>query len=804
MPSDNIECAFSPDDTEFASRGVYPGIFLVSATVLLLEISLTRIFSYTIWYHFTYVTISLAMLGFGASGAVLAASEKLAKLELKLAYYTSLIAAISVPIMLIVISQVPFYPFQLFKEPKQIAYMILYYVAVTLPFFCAGLTISCAFRSLPHKASKIYFWDLVGAGTGCFIVVSGIHLFGVPSVAALCTSLFLLAATMLSVRGARLPKLLIAAAALVWIPFGLNVERVLQFKASKEKWINKMENKEITFKKWSPIFRVDAYNIIENGERVIAFIAHDGDACAMVVKSDPDLSGFERFEKKAIKAPYLLKDNPTVFIIGPGGGVDVGIALKNKARSILAIELDPITVDLVVDQYSDFGGRLYERPEVTVVTDEGRSFLRRTGEKFDLIELRGVDTLAALSSGAYVLAENNLYTVEAYKEFLDHLNPDGILCIAIMDMHYRREFPRHSVRQVSLSIKALAAAGIKNPRNHLAVISESTGGIPASYVIILTKKSAFTRTEVGTLAKFVEELSFDPWYLPGRKADNPCANIIQSSEKERKAYYERHPLKLTAPNDEIPFFFHFYKWRTLLKEHKIDTRHSMATGQLILLLILLLSIVFSVVLIIYPLFRFQQAGLQTRRKWSYILYFAALGLGFIFLEISYIQRFILFLGYPTYSLSVILFSMLTFSGIGSYLSGRLSVSPKRIITVAVVLLAAVAFGHIIMLPPIFKHCLSASRQLRIAISLLLLLPLGLLLGVFFPTGIKIISAENRRFVPWAWGINGCASVIGTVLSIIIAMSYGFDVVTIIAVIIYSVGVCAMFLAYKKPEEMTPH
>ncbi len=793
-------------------RRIYIGVFLTSAAVLLLEISLTRIFSYTIWYHFTYVTISLAMLGFGASGAVLAASESLGDRGMRLAQHSSFMGAVSVPVMLIIMSTVPFHPFQIFKEPVQLFYMILYYLAVTAPFFCAGMTISCAFKNMPRDASKIYFADLVGAGIGCFVVVIGINLFGVPAVSALCASLFLLASVLFLPRESKLTGILMVAAAVIWIPLGSNVEKALEFKAGKEKLITGLAEDGLVFSKWSPIFRVDISKskpAVPSYERAIygignnylpsdmesAFIAHDGDACTRMIKSDRDLSPFGAFERSVLKTPYVLKQRSDVLIIGPGGGVDVAVALKNEARSVLAVELDPITVDIVANTYADYVGYLYDRPEVRVVADEGRSFLRRTDEKFDLIQMTGVDTLAALSSGAYVLAENYLYTVEAYCDFMDRLNPDGIFCLATRDYHFNVRFPRFVTRQISLSVDALRERGITEPWKDIAVIAARKGGMP--WLSIMTKMSPFTPSEVARLTKFAEDLSFDIWHLPGRSFNNPPSRMATATESERADYYRRHPLQLRAPTDENPFYFHFYKWATLLKEHEVDLRHTMATGQLILILILILSVVFSAVLIIYPLLRFQRGGLQTGATRNYILYFAALGLGFIFIEISYIQRFILFLGYPTYSLTVILFSLLTFSGIGSYLSGRLPLNPGRLILIAVALLAIVALGYLILLPPIFNHFLGAPQETRIAISLLLLLPLGLLLGMFFPTGIKILSDDHSRFVPWAWGINGCASVIGTVLSIIIAMTYGFRAVTILAVIIYIVGVGAMYSVTRK-------
>lgn len=239
-------------DGGISLRSTCAGIFLTSASVLLLQIALTRIFSYTIWYHFTYVTISLAMLGFGASGAALASFDKLGGLDIRLARRTSLVGAISIPIMLAIISKVPFSPFDLFEDPRQILYMIVYYVAVSVPFFCAGMTIACAFRKLPQEASRLYFWDLIGAGTGCLVVIPAIYFVGVPGIAVLCTSLLLLAAAIFLGRGSVVRKVILVAVAIVWIPLGANIEKVLDFQPSKDKWMARVQNKKITFSKWSP------------------------------------------------------------------------------------------------------------------------------------------------------------------------------------------------------------------------------------------------------------------------------------------------------------------------------------------------------------------------------------------------------------------------------------------------------------------------------------------------------------------------------------------------------------------------
>jgi hypothetical protein len=403
-----------------------------------------------------------------------------------------------------------------------------------------------------------------------------------------------------------------------------------------------------------------------------------------------------------------------------------------------------------------------------------------------------------LTSGAYVLAENYLYTTEAYEDFMEHLTPDGVLSVAIFDSHYRDFFPRHALRQASISIEALGRMGIESPDRHIIVLSAAKSG--NNYVMILTKKAPFTFSQIRKLEAFVNESPFELWHLPGRRFDNPCSRFMTMKADDRRIFYQDTPLKIEASTDDSPFFFQVYKWSGLLNLQNLNPGNLSpshpSSGQAILILMLLFSIVLSAIFIVFPLFIFRRAGLQTNYKWSYICFFAALGLGFIFIEISYIQRFILFLGYPTYSITVVLFSLLSFSGIGSYLSGKLPLSPWRLILAALALLSVVALGYILLLPVIFDYFLSVAKHWRIMISIGLLFPLGVLLGVFFPTGIRIVLAEDERFIPWAWAINGCASVIGAVLSIIMAMSYGFSLVTLLAVAIYVIGVFSIFPACR--------
>jgi hypothetical protein len=345
------------------------------------------------------------------------------------------------------------------------------------------------------------------------------------------------------------------------------------------------------------------------------------------------------------------------------------------------------------------------------------------------------------------------------------------------------------MRQLALFAAALERRGIEDITQHIAVVASSEG-IPQ--IAMLLRNEPFTPEEVARLRRFSDEMQFKPWVLPGVALNTMHSAFVRSPARERERLLATYPLILTPTSDDNPFFFNFSRWRSLLDSlDEVDVGHTLATGQIILGLILLFSVILSTALILTPLLVFQRKGLETRGRWGLITFFAGLGLGFIFIEISFIQRFVLFLGYPTYSLTVVLASLLASSGIGSYLTGRMTMAPERRLLPVLGGIAAVSLLYLVLLPVLFQAFLGSSLAVRIAIAATALVPLGLLMGMFFPTGIQIVRNINESFVPWAWGINGCASVVGTVLAVVLAMAFGFRAVTLIAVGIYAVAVLGM-------------
>ncbi len=815
------------EDTHPDVRFTYAGVFLVSLAALLLQIALTRIFSFTLWYHFAYVTISVALLGYGAAGSVVALVREPERGSGPRLAALALCCGVSTVLGLVVFATVPFHPFEAMNAwlgrgvrsiPRApLVYTLVFYAAVSLPFFFAGACMAVALRANAHDVSRLYLCDLVGAGVGCLVVVSVIAAATTPGAVVVAAVTASLAGVMftLAARPRRLGRPIAGVVAVAML--GAVAVAKVEFSPSPEKFqaitLRDTAHTRAFPHRWSAIFRTDSYGWLdENQSRnksyggwgvspywreaartrapKVRLIAHDGDAGAVIYNFDGDLSKLELFDHLVLKVPYLLLDRPNVLVIGVGGGTDIVNAVKNHPRHVTGVELDPSTVDLVRVEHVEFAGHLYERPDVTVVVGEGRSALRHSPQRYDLIQMSGVDTLAALSTGAYVLSESYLYTTEAMQEMLAHLEPDGVLSIVIGDFSLATDpLPRHGMRQLSLFLDALDRLGIADPSRHIVVVASPDR---IAQVVMLLRPKAFAADEVGRIREFAVSEGFEPLALPGTILDTPHSRYVRAPRAERAALLADWPLLLTATTDDTPFFFNFYRWRDVWRRlHEIDVGHSFATGQIVLAAILVFSVVSAALCIVLPLWMLDRRGLRARGSAGFIVFFLGIGLGFMFLEISLVQRFVLFVGYPTYSLTVVLFALLVWSGLGSALTARMTRPPEARFVPLLFAVALLGLLYPIALPALFGAFLGRPFALRVAVTILVLAPLGLPLGMFFPSGIQIARRVDASFVPWAWAINACASVVATVLAVMLAMAYGFQVVTLAALGLYALAVLGM-------------
>lgn len=782
------------------------GIAASAGAVLLLEIGLTRIFSYTIWYHFAYLTISVALLGFGAAGSALAAWPGLARRRGFLAW-AAVAAQLGVLLCLLVIDRVSLDPLEITSDPGQAARMLLYYVAVTLPFLAGGFLVAVPLQMYARHVSRLYFWDLLGAGLACGSIVPLIWWLGTPLATGMASVLLLLAVAAYAEPALRARQLLAAVTAAAAT---LAVAGGSSFAPAPSKFASRFlqnPSARIAFHRWTPINRMDlieedpplavgAYHVwgmsphYQGDAPPFYMIGNDGDSCAVMYLWDGQLGSLEFLRHHVLRAPYLLLDSPSVVAIGLGGGADVLNGLVNGARHVTGVEINPATVHAVRDLYADRNGGILRRPDVSAVVGEGRSFLRSSDARYDLVEINSVDTLAALSTGAYVLSESYLYTAEAVGDYLDHLEPGGIFAMAVGDRQSYGDAPVHTLRLASVVRRALEQRGVTAPQRHVMVVG-TEGELPLSHTLV--KNEPFDAEEVATMQRFLEQEGLVFWHRPDRPVDTLTSRILFWPRGKLEWFYANHPLNLRPTSDDSPFFFNFYKWRTLFREDlsflRVGYDRSFATGQVMLLVMLAQAALFSGLLVLLPLRRVPlETGGGFAERVAFLGYFGALGTGFILLEISLIQRFVLFLGYPTYSLTVVMLALLVSTGVGSLATGRIESGFARALPGRLALLVGLVAALLLGAPRVFDALLGAPLALRIAASVALLAPLGLVLGGFFPLGIRLAERANPRLVPWAWAVNGCATVVGTLLAVIAGMTWSFSVVALAALGIYGVGV----------------
>ncbi len=792
---------------------LYLGIATAAAAVLGLEIGLTRLFSYTIWYHFAYLTISVALLGFGAAGSALAAYPALGRPR-ALAWW-AVAAQAGVVVALLVIRTLPLDPLAITSDPGQLARLVAYYVAVTIPFLCGGFLVAAPLQLYPSAVGRLYGFDLVGASLACAGIVPLIWWVETPIATASSAVCLGVAAVAYAEPGRRLSP---GIAAAVLSVLAIAVAGSGGFVAAPTKFVSQFlanPSARIAYHRWTPINRVDVV-AFEPAPRTGSYlgwgispryaggapsywmIGNDGDSCAVMYQWGGDVAELDFLRHHVLHTPYRLLDRPSVLAIGLGGGADVLNGILNEARSIVGVEINPMTVYAGKELFPDANGNILNRPDVQAVVAEGRSFLRSRSEQFDLIEINSVDTLSALSTGAYVLSESFLYTADAVEDYLGHLNPKGIFAMAVGDIQSDQHAPRHTLRLAGIVRRALEARGVVEPWRHVMVVGTS-GFLPLTHTLV--RNEPFDADEVARMEEFVNAEGFQFWHRPDRPLETPTSQILHWDAATLGRFYAEHPLDLEPTSDDSPFFFNFYKWRTLLKAattKEFGYDRTLATGQIVLVVMLLQAVAFSAALILLPLRRLSSApGAPRRLPLGYLAYFAALGTGFILLEISMIQRFVLFLGYPTYALSVVMFALLLSTGAGSLATGRVrekipSAIVRRLAALVVLVAAWLAGSGFV-----FDSMLGAPFAQRAIVSVALLVPFGLVLGSFFPLGIRLASQSRAQLVPWAWAVNGCATVIGTLLAVMLGMTWSFTVVTLAALGIYVAGVGALWATRQR-------
>jgi MFS family permease len=794
-------------------KPLYFEIFTTSLGALLLEISYTRIFSFKVFYYFTYLLIGLGLLGIGCGGIAVATSGRLRRaVPERVIPIASFAGGLSVLVSYLLISPIQLNIADKTTGPREILELVVVALLLTTSFFAVGVVLSTILSRDPERAQKLYAADLLGAALGCTLAVPLVWTLTPPRT-VIFSGLVIAAGGLRLARGSRALLavggfILAILAVPVATGFGLRDPVVAKSKSYEEF----RKNKLVLYSKWSPVFRIDvAKHPFYPGDVYLVF--HDGQPGSGIRRFDGKT--FDRFEylnKDPRALPFaVLPPEPKVLIIGAAGGHEVVASLFFKAGHVTGVELNPATYNLLTNVFADITGHLAENPKVTLLNGDGRWFMKQAKDKYDLIWFVAPDSYAAMNaatSGAFVLSESYLYTQEMIGESLKHLTDQGIVCTQFGEIAYDRK-PNRTTRYISTARAAFADSGISNFEDHV-MVSSAPGFPPFRELAVLLGKTAFTPAQTAAfIAKSRQIEAGTVHYVPGMPpADTPLSHVIQLPDAELPSFFEKYPYQINPVRDDAPFFWHFARFRDALSApvqgNVIDQEDSIA--EQVTVAFLSVVVVLAAIFLLLPLVTLRKVWSEMPLKGASAVYFAALGIGFMFIEVAVIQKLTLLLGYPTYALSVTLFGILLSSGLGSYLSARYQGPRKNLLMAALGGLTVVVLASIALLPSIIDAVVGQALPVRILAATFIIAPAGLCLGIFMPLGLRTVSRLTERsheYVAWVWAINGFFSVIASILSTILAMVVGFRVLLLIALGVYFIGALALMrMPESPPREAT--
>ena len=469
--------------------------------------------------------------------------------------------------------------------------------------------------------------------------------------------------------------------------------------------------------------------------------------------------------------------------------------IYHAIKHIDAVELNPQVIDLVKEKYADFAGQIYSSANVNLHTGEARGYVATTNKTYDLINISLLDAFGASAAGLYSMAENYLYTEQAIQQYLQHVRPNGYLSIT----RWIKIPPRDEPKLLATVINTLKQANTGQPGQQIIMIRSWQTST------LIVKNGVISVEEINRLKQFCSERSFDLVYYPGISEQEVNRFNIQQQPylyqaamallgDESQAFIDDYKFNIEPATDDRPYFFHFFKWQTLPEILSLLDSGGiflLESGYLLLIAALLQAILASLLLIALPLWLWKsKLGIKpgSGSHLRMLVYFFCLGLAFLFIEIAFIQKFILILHHPLYAITVVLSAFLLSAGAGSNFSKKLSQSPaKSVIMLPVAVISVLSIFYSLGFESITAFLLETGNLSRYVFSILLIAPLGFCMGMPFPMALARISQTTPALIPWAWGINGCASVISAILATLIAMQFGFTVLVFLAIALYCVA-----------------
>jgi spermidine synthase len=797
-------------------RAMLAGIAGASFASLLLELSLTRLFSVVLFYHFAFLAVSVALLGLGAGGvfAYLRRPWLQRWSAAQLGTRLCLLNAVAIVAALWVVLHVPV---SLGLDGHNFLRLTALYLACAVPFFFTGLLFAVVFAREASRVATLYGADLLGGAAACLAVVPALNWLGGPN--AVLFAALVMAATSLvwssvgkshnhkghevrtkgtkgseprqqAISDMRWRRTAITAVGLIAVLIAANYSGLLFDVVYAKGW--RQDLKLRLFAKWNSLSRVEVKQVGDS-----KYIVIDSDATTAIMNVDAhkwhDTAWEHNLMYAAPAVTNVLRPHGEYAIIGPGGGVDVLRAVANGSPRVVGIEINPIIANTIMrGRFADYAYHLYEIPEVTIHVSDGRSWLRSSKDQFDVVQMTLVDTWASTAAGAFALSENNLYTREAFREYFEHLRPDGLL--AITRWEFRR--PREALRVVAEAIDALHSLGVSQPAGNFIVVSDGPLDEDGRPVTVLVRKTPFTNGEEAALMRHLAEShNLALLYSPSHPQGNPFADLIRSNDP--KLFAETYAYDVAPVDDNNPFFFFTLKTGDMLRDvlagrgRGMDWRINL--GVLVLGILLAISVAAVLLFLVLPL-AIRSRGSAARQSIGAVavLYFVAIGLGYIMAEITFIQRFVLFLGHPTYALTVVVFLMLLSSGAGSLAARRWNVRGSLLL-MAIGAVAAVLLIDRLLLPVLLAREVGLPFAVKLAVSAALLAPVGFFMGMPFPAGLAALNAGSAGAadsgIEWAWAMNAASSVLGSVVAMLVAIHYGLNTTLTAAIAAYVLAAC---------------
>lgn len=763
------------------------GMGLLSGAVLLLQVTLTRFFSIAQFYHFAFLVVSLALLGFGASGSILAIWPRLR--EVAFSPWYALGFALTLLLAYVFANHLPFDSYSIAWDSNQVLLLVGNLLGLAVPFMFAGAVIVSLLGTETGQAGLIYGVNLLGSAGGAVLAPLLISGLGSERVILLCGVLGLVSCLILA-RGrghpARLAFTMLVSLLVLQVVFpslfGIQpspYKRLSQFRLNPDAQI--VDTRQNAYARLDV---VESSTIHSAPGLSLTYMDRLPPQAGLILDGDQLLPVPETQQASDTLASALpiavaqaIRPNSQMLLLGSGGGMDVWAAVTNGAQRVTVVEPNELVYDTLNNRMRAWFG-MADDPRFFLVNDEIRTFVQNSSSTYDVVELTLADNYRPISAGAFTLTENYVLTVDAFEAYLKLCGDDGLFVVT----RWLQTPPTEELRTLGLIVEALDSS---DPLPHiLAFRSFQT-------ITFIAKTTPFTSQEIATFLEHITLLRYDLVLAPDMppdminryaKLDTPVYHELALqlvSTSDRTAFYATYPFEITPPRDDQPFFFHFFKWEQtpdILENLGRRWQPFGGSGYFVMIVILGFTVLAGLTFVILPLGasrRFRRALFTTgkRRALNTLAYFVIIGLAYLFVEVALIQRYLLALDRPTLAVAVVIGALLLFSGLGSYLSARF---PWRAGMAALAVLIAVYPWLTDGLKPLL---LSLPLVLRITVIGLLIAPIGFLMGIPFARGISVLS-EQSDLIPWAWAANGSASVLSAVLAATLALSLGFTPVLV--------------------------